>query len=228
MSDRIWDGVRERVAALGRANSSVFGMQGHRFELEPVLSPGEVAELEAQIGTPLPADYRAFLLEVGAGGAGPSYGLFPVRRVDGRWCWDGDGADLTELGRLAEPFPARGPDRELLAGLRAEEPDEADFDDEDEFDLVYEAWDNRYTAVWWSDDLTAGAAAICHLGCAMRQWLVITGPHAGRIWSDDRVDGAEMTPLLDDSGAPMTFTRWYMSWLDEAERLTSPESEPAT
>ncbi|GIE86736.1 hypothetical protein [Actinoplanes regularis] len=38
-------------------------------------------------------------------GAGPAYGLFPPRRVDDGWRWEGDGAGLTEWGRPGEAFP---------------------------------------------------------------------------------------------------------------------------
>lgn len=93
---------------------------GHKWVVEDPLTQGELAELEAQMGVRLPEEYRAFLLHVGAGGAGPAYGLFPVRRVQGRWRWEGDGADLADLSRLAEPFPAQGPDPELLADVLAQ------------------------------------------------------------------------------------------------------------
>ncbi|WP_341867078.1 hypothetical protein [Streptomyces tirandamycinicus] len=67
----------------------------------------------------LPEGFRMFLLPVGAGGAGPAYGLFPVRRVQGRWRWEGDGTELADLSRLAEPFPEHGPDPKLLEELAA-------------------------------------------------------------------------------------------------------------
>jgi hypothetical protein len=28
----------------------------------------------------------------------------------------------------------------------------------------------------------------------------------------------DLAPLLDESGEPMTFTRWYLAWLDASER----------
>ncbi|MEH0421207.1 SMI1/KNR4 family protein [Streptomyces sp. B21-083] len=88
--------------------------------MEDRLTQGELAELEAQTGVRLPEEYRTFLLHVGAGGAGPAYGLFPVRRVQGRWRWEGAGADLADLSRLAEPFPDQGPDPKLLDDLLAQ------------------------------------------------------------------------------------------------------------
>ncbi len=74
----------------------------------------------------------------------------------------------------------------------------------------------------FSPDRTVGAIVISHLGCAARQWLIITGPEAGRIWSDNRADDEDLAPLLDQHGAPMTFGRWYLNWLDESERQISP------
>jgi hypothetical protein len=166
----------------------------------------------------LPEEYRAFLLQVGAGGAGPAYGVFPVRRVQGRWRWEGDGADLADLSTLAEPFPERGPDSELLDALLAERPEEENYEDTEDFDDAIEAWDERWEAVLFAPARTAGAIVICHLGCAQREWLVVSGPHRGTIWSDPRADDADLEPLRDAEGKPVTFARWYTDWLDEAER----------
>lgn len=186
--------------------------------MEDPLTQDELAELEAQMGVRLPQEYRVFLLHVGAGGAGPAHGLFPVRRVQGRWRWEGDGADLADLSGLAEPFPRQGPDPELLTDVLAQRPGEEDFDAVEDFDDAIEAWDERWESVMFAPERTAGAIVICHLGCAQREWLIISGSHRGTIWSDCRVDDVDLAPLLDDEGLPMTFARWYTTWLEAAER----------
>lgn len=109
---------------------------GYGFAFEDPLTPGELAEVEAQLGTELPADYCGFLLEVSAGGAGLNfYGLYPVRRVDDTWRWVGDGADLADLTLVAQPFP--GPiGAEVIAELYAEMPDEESFENQDDFFAV--------------------------------------------------------------------------------------------
>lgn len=228
MVDQQWDGVRQRVAALGTQPSSgeVFGSLGHKWALEDPLTDDALAELEAQVGVGLPDDYRNFLTVVGAGGAGPAYGLFPVRRVQGRWRWEGDGADLADLSMLARPFPDHGPDPESLDALLAERPEEEDFDEIEDFDDAIEAWDERWEALMFAPERTAGAIVISHLGCAQREWLIISGTHRGTIWSDCRADDADLAPLLDGNGAPVTFARWYTDWLQEAERIA--RQPPAT
>lgn len=220
MVDQMGAGVRERVAALGAlpASSEVFGALGHRWALADPLAEGDLAELEAHLGVRLPEEYRAFLTQVGAGGAGPAYGVFPVRRVQGRWRWEGDGADMADLSALAEPFPEKGPDPGLLDALLAERPEEEDFEEIEDFDDAIEAWDERWEAVMFAPARTAGAVVICHLGCALREWLVVSGPHRGTIWSDPRADDADLEPLLDPEGKPVTFARWYTDWLGKAER----------
>ncbi|MFE3516277.1 SMI1/KNR4 family protein [Streptomyces sp. NPDC059166] len=220
MDGSIWVGVRERVLALiaAPAGDRVFGAAGHKFSLEDPLTPAELADLESQTGVSLPGEYRDFLLHVGAGGAGPSYGVYPVRLVQGRWRWEGDGAELADLSRLAEPFPREGADPEAVQLLLSERPEEEDFEQIEDFDDAIEAWDERWEPVMWSADRTVGAVVISTLGCAAREWLIMSGPERGSIWSDNRVDDEDLKPLLDDTGGPMTFARWYLTWLEKAER----------
>ncbi|WP_199551877.1 SMI1/KNR4 family protein [Streptomyces sp. N35] len=222
MTDQRWVGIRQRVEAVGASPRSreVFGTLGHKWVLEQPLSPSELVELEAQMNVHLPEEFRFFLLQVGAGGAGPAYGVFPVRRVQGRWRWEGDGAELADLSRLTEPFPDRGPDPDVLAQLAAQCPEEGHFDEEEEFDDAIEAWDERWDALMFNPDRTVGAILLSHRGCALRDWLIITGPHRGTMWADDRADEVDLAPRVNDDGTPVTFAQWYVDWLEEAERTT--------
>lgn len=63
---------RDRLERLRRGKDR-FGFD----ELEPPVSPERVAALEARCEVRLPEEYRAFLLQVGAGGGGPSRVLSP-------------------------------------------------------------------------------------------------------------------------------------------------------
>ncbi|MER5638053.1 SMI1/KNR4 family protein [Kitasatospora sp. NPDC002227] len=223
MENSTWLGIRERVQSLGAdaRSSRVFGSVGHGFVLDDPLGAAELADLEARLGVELPEEYRQFLLQVGAGGAGPGYGVFPVRRTDGRWQWEGDGADLADLHRLAEPFPVRHPAAEQVEQLLAERPEEEDFAETEAFDEAEETWDEHWGRTMFSPDRTAGAIVLAHLGCALREWLVVTGPERGRIWTDHRTDDMDLIPLLDDQEQPVTFARWYLTWLEQSERTTS-------
>lgn len=178
----------------------VFGAQLHRYALRPPLDPRDVATFERAHKIKLPAEYRDFLTIAGNGGAGPWHGVNPLGEIDsshGTTPWR-----VGEVvGSLCDPFPHRvawnAPPHEIAAIFEAE--DEA----RDELEHAY--WRGR-----------GGAIPISHRGCAIREWLVVSGPEAGRVWLDRLVDFAGWSPLSDGSGAHHTFGSWYRGWLDDA------------
>ncbi|CAG7658556.1 hypothetical protein SBRY_90303 [Actinacidiphila bryophytorum] len=105
MSEDTWVGVRERVLRLGKfpGSESVFGVRGHGFRLGPVMQAEQVQALETALGATVPAPYRNFLLHVGAGGAGPDYGLMTPVPNDRGWQWSGIGLAT----RRSRPPPER-------------------------------------------------------------------------------------------------------------------------
>lgn len=192
----------ERVRTSG-SSFGVFGEDSHSYELNPTLSEPELTEFENDHGIRLPADYRQFLLRVGNGGAGPYYGLFRLGEMD-------DGFDFGPwgvfVGQLSAPFPHTEAWNDL-----AGKPDDEAATDEHEYDELIEAFEKRY----FDTCHVQGAIPICHLGCALRQWLVITGPEAGNVWCDDRADYKGLHPLKTQGRERTTFFDWYRDWLNE-------------
>jgi hypothetical protein len=209
--------IREGLHRLREATGpqKVFGSQAHCFRTHPPLSEETVREFEVQHRVTLPQDYWGFLIHVGNGGAGPAYGLFNFGEMDdgfGHKTWTDNGGFV---GVLSEPFPHTGPWNDL-----SEEPvyDESREDDpkwEDEYQRQMDAWEDR---VYWNTGNVNGAVPICHLGCAIRQWLVLTGVEVGNVWDDDRTDHGGLKPLQQAGRERVTFLRWYRFWLDEALR----------
>jgi len=190
---------------LARTGVSYFGSPEHQFQLHPPLSEADVCAFEAAYRIRLPEEYRMFLLHVGSGGAGPGYGLFTFHQMDDdddmtRW-EEGDGF----VGVLARPFPYTDAWNNLT-----DQPDDEAMENEEEYEAQLDAFEARYYA---SLD---GAIPLCHLGCALRQWLVVSGPEAGHIWADDRADYAGLSPLTTDGADRVSFYDWYRGWLDAA------------
>ncbi|GGW24374.1 hypothetical protein GCM10010381_04280 [Streptomyces xantholiticus] len=210
----MWDGVRERVLALRQAPRwpDVSGARedrhGHGFELLPVLTEEELRAVERRLGAELPDEYRTFLMEVGAGGAGPDYGLFP-RRPPGP-----DTPPAT--GHCTLPFRPELTaelDRHLCA-----EPRRADHPDDDAFVAAYAAWDARWDEL--HDALTEGTLCISDRGCGYYSLLVVTGPLRGTVWEDVRAVGEGVVPIQRVGVAGhLSFAEWYLHWLCVAERL---------
>ena len=162
----------------------VFGAGVHQYRLNPPLPASVVEAFEARHGVSLPEDYRRFITEIGNGGAGPYYGLLPFgqgRRTTRDW----ESGGL--VGDLSQPFPHVAA-WNLSESFWQGEPDPPPGTPPEEEDRLWEAWDEELEEHYWNPAIMNGAIPICHLGCALRQWLVIHGEQRGFVWNDFRAD----------------------------------------
>lgn len=211
------DLILEALRVLDRKDPSrrVFGSTVHQYRLNPPLSTTLVEAFEARHGIALPADYKFFITDIGNGGAGPYYGLFRLGEHD-----NGDGqcqwADGRLVGNLAEPFP-HDEAWNLPKSFWNDEPAPPPGTPPEEEDRQVAEWDKRLDEHYWNPSITRGAIPLCHRGCALRQWLVVTGNQKGYVWNDDRADNGGLYPLWDADGKQVTFSDWYVNWLDAAK-----------
>lgn len=199
--------IRAALAELSRLQPPVFGAEAHGFALNAPLAMTEVSAFEKEHRIVLPDDYREFISRAGNGGAGPFYGVFPLGQMDdnfGLRTWhESDGF----VGVLASPFLL-----ETEWNDTSEMPeDELTLRDEAEYDRRMEAFERSY----WRSSLMNGAIPICHEGCALRVWLVVTGERAGQVWEDRRSECEGIKPLRTAVGGIATFGRWYDEWLEQ-------------
>lgn len=61
-----------KLAEVRARGPETFGSPKHRFVLGPPLGEDELRDFERAHGVTLPADFRAFVTQAGASGAGPS------------------------------------------------------------------------------------------------------------------------------------------------------------
>ncbi|WP_432586997.1 SMI1/KNR4 family protein [Streptomyces sp. HD1123-B1] len=216
-----WTGVRERVLALREAPgaSKVFGASwgtsGHGFELRPPLTEAELLAAEGVWGVTLPEEYRGFLLEVGAGGAGPDYGLFPLRTPDTEKAAAASG----QLRRTFRPAAVM----ELLDAHEEAEPRRDAHPDDETFRAAHHVWDQRDDEL--RDQLTEGALYISSQGCAYYTLLAVTGPERGTVWDDVQAVGEGVQPIRRPGSERLTFAEWYLGWLAAAERRAWAEDD---
>lgn len=186
----------------------VFGASSHRYRLEPPLAEPALLTWEREHGVELPGEYRAFLRDLGNGGAGPAYGIFPLG------LWDGAGGPLEPwadaVGDLRAPFPHG--EAWNLPEARFDVPEGLVGDEED-------AWHSALDEEYWG--AIGGAFWICHHGCAIRTLLVVTGPERGNVWWDDRANQAGVAPHTDATGRHLSFGEWYREWLVNGLREAS-------
>lgn len=202
------DRVRRELAELQRnrhALNQIWRAAAHRFQPNPPIAEEELAALEAEHGIQLPADYRAYLTQVGDGGAGPWQGLLPIREAI-RQSLEGSPAGLTETFRHGRTYPL--PD----AGYRWFQ-----FRDPEKRGYVPFPPDEALSPAF-----VAGSLLIAHGkpkgGVAQRYRLVLTGPERGRVWWDDRVRIGAMGPCETASRNlwKVGFREWMLMWLEDS------------
>jgi hypothetical protein len=173
-------------------NKTVFGVAppwgyGHEYRLNPTLNNVQLFQFERKYKIQLPEDYRAFLQQVGNGGAGPYYGLLPIEQ--------GLPEDLAGLGDqfLSTPFPHND----------AYEPQ------------LGEERPKSFWAEYESEALVAGSLRIAHQGFNYYDILVVAGPMKGTIWTDARTGEMGITPL--GIGFYDWYDRWLDTSIAEIE-----------
>ncbi|MBT2453453.1 SMI1/KNR4 family protein [Streptomyces sp. ISL-86] len=178
----MWDGaaVRARVRGLGESDPGLTrsGAETHRYAMGAPLGEAEVRGFESAHGIRLPGAYRAFVVGVGNGPAGPHHGLLPLTtprpEAGDDWAVDGEWEDDRRPGRLAAPFPLSGPRPGPLGPVEAEE---------------------------W----TRGTLTLAEQGCGMFSRLVLNGPYAGEVWGLDPDWGGFVPQAPDFRG---WYTAW--------------------
>ncbi|WP_437502059.1 HEAT repeat domain-containing protein [Sorangium sp. So ce1099] len=184
MRERL-DGIIAKLTAVRERGLSCFGSKAHRFELHPPATEAEVAAFEATRRVRLPEDYRAFLLHVGHGGAGPYYGLVTLARWDaGRWDDERDEA-VDDLDADCPLHPDTLPPGEDWLEVLLPGDDDA------------------------MGRALRGTLFLGTQGCTYATQLVVTGPARGRVVYVDL--GGQRPYFPENTG----FLDWYERWLDE-------------
>jgi hypothetical protein len=197
----------------------LFGSNVHQYKLRPTLPRTVIDAFERQHSVAFPQDYKFFITEIGDGGAGPYYGLFPFGQHDD--CHDYCNWQHGHLvGDFSKPFPHLT-DWNLPDSFWSNLPDLSPGTPTEVQDRIMEAWDKELEEKYWNPSLVNGAIPICDLGCALRQWLIINGAQKGYVWRDDRVDNKGLYPVKDEKGNQVTFWGWYSSWLHDTLKKVS-------
>lgn len=113
------------------------------------------------------------------------------------------------VGDLAQPFPHT--QQWNIASL-PELPEDTTEEEENTYNERLSELEEDY----WDMRLTNGAIPVCHMGCALRLWLVVNGAEKGNLWLDRRADRGGLAPLQTEASPRVTFLEWYRAWLDEA------------
>lgn len=173
----------------------IFGAFHHQYQLNTIQTEAEITAFEQKYQILLPADYRAFLLQIGDGGAGPYYGL--ERLADGIYESLDDKNEEFGLVNISADFRFT----ESWNLLPAEEEVENEIDEE----AIYDAK--------WAD----GMLRISNYGCGISINLVVQGNSYGEIWVDDRFNDAGIYPdHYFNNSDRLHFLDWYELWLDQS------------
>lgn len=89
---------------------------------------------------------------------------------------------------------------------------------------MQDAWAERIDEVAFAAGLTDGAIPICHLGCAIRVYLVVAECEEwGNLWVDDRASDLGIYPVTLETRKRANFAEWYLDWL-RSELAVQPDS----
>ena len=214
--------IKEKIAILKRLdpNYKVFGANSHQYKFNQVVDLKDIVLFEKKYHCKLPESYKDFLVNVGNGGVGPSYGVFLLGKMD-------DGFNLSawtdDFVAPHKPFPFKEAFNDTSM-LEEGMPDEAEFDDIDDYETAYNKWSDekmgQLQIEYWDLHALDGAIPIVEHGCACRSWLVVAeGIEYGYIWQDDTADEGGVFPFESRNKERYTFDEWYLQWLENSIKI---------
>ncbi|PXY45988.1 SMI1/KNR4 family protein [Flavobacterium hydrophilum] len=175
----------------------IFGSQKHKYELNYCLSEEKILDFEKTNQIELPLEYRDFIKNIGNGGVGPAYGVFKLED----WNFE---LDIENRNFLNENFPYTEKYNLTFAGNENDE----DYIESEEF----ANWELEY----FSEKHIYGSIRICHYGCGIYCFLVISGLEKGNIWLDSRVNDEGIYPFSTETNSRYNFAEWYNEWINES------------
>ncbi|MDN4115946.1 SMI1/KNR4 family protein [Paenibacillus polymyxa] len=166
----------------------VFGASSHQYKVNEKLTAKALADWQAHNQVTLPEPYALFLTNVGNGGAGPYYGIYPIEKA----------TSYTEHQALLaksvlHPEMTKEEWNHLIEPLTKDE------------DIPDEEYDDARNKV------LGGMLCIGTQGCEYDMYLVLEGKYRGRIvYTSDFHPDHPFFFVYEDS-----FLDWYERWLDE-------------
>ncbi len=190
---QVWDATQPHLKQIGKE---------HGFFLQPTLSQEVISQFEARNQIELPSGFREFLAEIGNGGAGPYYGLYPLNAQD-------------VIPQLKSPF--------LLGEALSLVGHCSDTNRLEEFFIrckTIEGYTENFEACCEKivNDLSFwnGALPIANYGCGIEVVLIVSGQCKGQVWVNDFANLMGLFPVhtTNDLDSRLTFREWYEVWLD--------------
>ncbi len=198
----------ERILKQARQMDSqyeMFGASTHQYRLNPPVDWTFLCGVEKKYHFTLPKDYVQFITEIGDGGAGPGYGIYPF----GNFMREGKTPRIEKSqeayrNRLARPFtpqPMQSEEAKLLA-------EEFGFDKES-----YEKNPGEY----FMDENNDGFLDLGTRGCEWNFGLIISGERYGQVFDTDREGIYRFTAY--------SFREFYQKWLDSLSDVEQFQKE---
>lgn len=145
--------ILDKLKQVKRRKLSRFGSEKHQFKLNEKLTESEIQEFETAYGITLPAGYHSFLQYAGNGGAGPYYGIYPLKNWNNFATWIIDNVPEDYLRRPSSLRPGWNKIPEFS-------------DDDIEYEQQH-------------IDFYQGTLSLGTQGCTYETLLVITGEYRG-------------------------------------------------
>lgn len=178
----------------------MFGVQHHKYKLNPPIRKEFVHRIEERYNFQLPEDYFQFITEAGDGGAGPAYGIYQFKNFLRKGSSPGV-EKFYEAYRqsLARPF--------IVYPMK---PGEVEYD----YAFSKEAYEKNpekyFVEIGNSDEYalcdTNGYLVLGTHGCQWDFGLVISGERRGQVFDTDNEGGYSL--------AAGSFSEFYQEWLD--------------